>query len=47
MWLAHRIRRRKGNKPNCACDEIHDRARCRDATTRERTDRFLTAIEVH
>jgi hypothetical protein len=47
MRLAHRIGCSKGDEPNCTCDEIYDRARCRDATTGERTDRFLTAIEVH
>src|SRR5207244_12406967 len=29
------------------CDEVDDRARCRDATTGERTNRFLTAVEMH
>ena len=47
MRLAHRIGRSKGDEPNCTRDEIYDRARCRDATTGQRTDRFLAALEVH
>src|SRR5690349_19484358 len=47
MRPAHRIGRFKGDEPKRTCDEIYDRSRRRDATTGERTDRFLTAIEVH
>src|SRR5437588_7491899 len=47
MRLAHWLGRSKRDEPNCTCDEVYDRACCRDATTGERTYRFLTAVEVH